>query len=142
MGLNIDFAPTFLDVAGLNMPAQMQGRSLLPILQSRHPKGWRTAMYYRSYYQGTHNTAPQYGIRTTTHKLIHFWKKDQWELYDLRRDPHEMHNLYGRSGTQKLTADLKKRLSRLKREVKDNDEFATQLPKEDVDSPIPTLRGL
>lgn len=142
MGLNIDFAPTFLDAAGLTVPADVQGRSLLPILGRRPPKDWRTAMYYRSYYRGEHNTSPQYGIRTATHKLIYFWTLDQWELYDLRRDPHEMHNLYGKPGTQALTASLKKQLMAIKREVKDNDEFATKQPKEDVDSATPLLRDM
>lgn len=143
IGLNVDFAPTFLDAAGIDVPAEMQGRSLLPVLKGRTPKDWRTAMYYR-YYQdpGEHATSAHYGIRTATHKLIYFWKKDQWELYDLRRDPREMHNVYGQRGTEKVTAELKQRLVALKRELKDNDEFAEQQPANDVDSPTAQLRGM
>ena len=84
IALNIDFAPTFLDAAGLPRPADMQGRSLLPVLRGRTPADWRTSMYYRYYHDpGDHNTRAHYGVRTRTHKLIYFWKKDQWELFDL-----------------------------------------------------------
>src|SRR5262249_45749206 len=119
MALNIDFAPTFLDVAGLPKSAEMQGRSLLPVLQGRTPADWRTSMYYRYYHDpGDHNTRAHYGVRTRTHKLIYFWKKDQWELFDLVNDPYELHNLYGEPGQEELTATLKKELARLKREVR------------------------
>jgi arylsulfatase A-like enzyme len=84
MGLNIDFAPTLLELAGLPKPAEMQGRSLLPVLRGQTPRDWRTSMYYRYYHDpGDHNTRVHYGVRTRTHKLIYFWKKDQWELFDL-----------------------------------------------------------
>ena len=88
MALNVDFAPTFLDAAGVKVPAEMQGRSLLPVLRGKTPADWRTSMYYRYYHDpGDHNTRAHYGVRTATHKLIYFWKKDQWELFDLVRDP-------------------------------------------------------
>ena len=113
MALNIDFAPTFLAAAGLAVPAEMQGRSLLPVLRGRTPIDWRTAMYYRYYHDpGDHNTRAHYGVRTRTHKLIYFWKKDQWEMFDLVNDPHELHNLYGEPGQSELTAGLKQVLAR------------------------------
>src|SRR6185503_4262533 len=116
LALNIDFAPTFLEVAGLPVPADMQGRSLLSVLRGRTPSDWRTSMYYRYYHDpGDHNTRAHYGVRTMTHKLIYFWKKDQWELYDLVNDPLEMNNIYGQPGHEQLTATLKAELSRLKR---------------------------
>ena len=91
MALNIDFAPTFLELAGLPTSADMQGRSLLPVLRGRTPADWRTSMYYRYYHDpGDHNTRAHYGVRTRTHKLIYFWKKDQWELFDLVNDPYEL----------------------------------------------------
>ena len=69
-------------------------------------------MYYRYYHDpGDHNTRAHYGVRTRTHKLIYFWKKDQWELFDLVNDPHELHNLYGEPGQDALTADLKQELA-------------------------------
>ena len=65
MALNVDFAPTFLDAAGLPVPADMQGRSLLPVLRGRTPADWRTSMYYRYYHDpGDHNTRAHYGVRT------------------------------------------------------------------------------
>jgi arylsulfatase A-like enzyme len=142
MGLNIDFAPTFLEAAGLSVPSDMQGRSLLPVLRGKTPADWRTSMYYRYYHDpGDHNTRAHYGVRTTTHKLIYYWKKDQWELFDLVNDPSELHNLYGQPGQEKITAELKAELTRLKQAVRDDDQFAgVQLPN-GVDGPIARLRG-
>ena len=90
----------------------MQGRSLLPVLRGRTPADWRSSMYYRYYHDpGDHNTRAHYGVRTRTHKLIYFWKKDQWELFDLAADPLELHNLYGEPGHEQLTAGLKAELA-------------------------------
>ena len=142
MALNIDFAPTCLDAAGARVPPDMQGRSLLPILRGEKPSGWRQAMYYRYYHDpGDHNTRAHYGVRTSTHKLIHFWKKDQWELFDLVKDPLEMHNLYGQPGQEKLAADLKAELMRLKKEVRDDDQFAGEQLPNGVDGTVAKLRG-
>jgi arylsulfatase A-like enzyme len=142
IGLNVDFAPTFLDAAGLPANAEMQGTSLLPVLRGRTPKDWRTSMYYRYYHDpGHHNTRTHYGVRTRTHKLIYFWKKDQWELFDLVKDPGEMHNLYGQPGSEAITATLKTELQRLKKAVKDDDQLATEQLPQGVDGPVGKLRG-
>ncbi|HTM24114.1 MAG TPA: sulfatase [Vicinamibacterales bacterium] len=142
MALNVDFAPTFLDAAGVAVPDAMQGRSLLPLLRGRTPPGWRTSMYYRYYHDpGDHNTRAHYGVRTRTHKLIYFWKKDQWELFDLVNDPQEMHNLYGQPGQEALTAALKAELARLKKEVRDDDQLANEQLPNGVDGPVARLRG-
>jgi arylsulfatase A-like enzyme len=142
MALNVDFAPTFLDVAGLPASGDMQGRSLLPILRARPPADWRTSMYYRYYHDpGDHNTRAHYGVRTRTHKLIYFWKKDQWELFDLVNDPRELHNLYGQRGQEALTATLKAELARLKEAVHDDDRLANEQLPNSVDGPIAKLRG-
>jgi arylsulfatase A-like enzyme len=141
MIINTDFAPTFMDVAGLKVPADMQGRSIVPLLKGKHPWTWRESMYYRYYHDpGDHNTAAHYGVRTLTYKLIHYWKKDQWELYDLVRDPREMRNIYEDPAQKKQIAKLKKELMRLKKELQDNDEFALQLPANGVD-PGPAQRA-
>jgi len=125
MGLNVDFAPTFLAAAGLPVPADMQGRSLLPLLRGQRPADWRTSWYYRYYHDpGDHNTRAHYGVRTETHKLIYFWRKNQWELYDLVHDPAELHNLYNDPAQADTVARLKAELYRLKKEVRDNDQFA------------------
>jgi arylsulfatase A-like enzyme len=142
MALNVDFPATFLDAAGVAMPSEMQGRSLLPVLRGRTPAEWRTAMYYRYYHDpGDHNTRAHYGVRTRTHKLIYFWKKDQWELFDLERDPYELHNLYGEPGLESLTADLKRQLAQLKREVRDDDQLANEQISNGVDGAVARLRG-
>jgi arylsulfatase A-like enzyme len=142
MGLNVDFAPTFLDAAGIPAPADMQGRSLLPILKGRTPTDWRTSMYYRYYHDpGDHNTRAHYGVRTQTHKLIHFWKIDQWELFDLVNDPSELHNLYDQPGQDGLTATLKAELARLQRSVRDEHQLANEQLPNGVDGPVAKLRG-
>lgn len=142
MGLNVDFAPTFLDAAGLPIDPDMQGRSLVPVLRGRTPPDWRRSMYYRYYHDpGDHNTRAHYGVRTLTHKLIFFWKKDQWELFDLVNDPLELHNLYGQPGHEQIVASLKAELLRLKRAVHDDDQLANEQLPNGVDGPIVTLRG-
>lgn len=129
IGINCDFAPTFLDAAGEKVPVDMQGRSMVPVWKGKAPKDWRKAMYYRYYHDpGDHNTRAHYGIRTQTHKLIYFWKKDQWELYDLTSDPQEMKNIYNDAKAQKTVATLKKQLYALKKELKDDDQFANEQP--------------
>jgi arylsulfatase A-like enzyme len=142
MALNVDFAPTFLEAAGVAVPATLQGRSLLPLLRGEVPADWRTAIYYRYYHDpGHHNTRAHYGVRTATHKLIYFWKKDQWELFDLRSDLAELRNLYGQPGQEAITADLKATLARLRKELQDDDRFADEQPPAGVDGSAATLRG-
>jgi arylsulfatase A-like enzyme len=99
-------------------------------------------MYYRYYHDpGHHNTRAHYGIRTKTHKLIYFWKKDQWELFDLVNDPYELNNLYGQPGQVEVTASLKRELARLKQSVGDTDQFASDQFPNGVDGPVAKLRG-
>jgi arylsulfatase A-like enzyme len=133
MAINPDFAPTFMAAAGLPVPAGMQGRSLIPLLKGERPADWRTSWYYRYYHDpGDHNTRAHYGVRTTTQKLIYFWKKDQWEMYDLVKDPDELHNLYNDPAQKDAVARLKTELYRLKKEVKDDDQFAYEQPPQGV----------
>ncbi len=133
--LNTDFASTFLDYAGLPIPADMQGRSLKPVLAGEKPADWRTAMYYRYYHDpGHHNTRAHYGVRTATHKLIHYWKQDGWELYDLVADPNEQRNLANDPAHATKLGELKLELARVKKETKDDDQFADKLPKDGVDA--------
>ena len=117
MALNVDFAPTFLEMAGVPVPGDMQGRSLVPLLQGERPADWRTSCTTVTItIPGDHNMRAHYGVRTETHKLIYFWKKDQWECYDLVKDPEELHNIYGDPAQPAVIADLKKELYRLKKE--------------------------
>jgi arylsulfatase A-like enzyme len=128
---NIDLAPTFLDLADLPIPASMQGKSLVPLLRGESPEGWRTSVYYRYYHDpGDHNTAAHYGVRTATHKLIHYWKKDAWEMFDLIKDPTEQKNLlFGDAAARPAEVaakfgELKAELTRLQKEYKDEGQFA------------------
>ncbi len=132
MVLNVDFAPTLLAAAGAAIPDDMQGRSFVPLLSGRAPRSWRTSMYYRYYHPGHHNVAAHYGIRTERYKLIYFNKLDQWELYDLKTDPTEMKNLYGDPTKAALVKTLKTELFKLKKELKDEDQFQDDLPPDDV----------
>jgi arylsulfatase A-like enzyme len=134
MVLNVDFAPTFLTAAGLPVPADMQGKNALGVLAGNTPAGWRTDMYYRYYhYPADHRVQPHIGVRTLTHKLIHFNKIDQWELYDLTVDPREKRNLISEPGQQAKVAELKSRLMALKKELGDEDQFADKPPPGGVD---------
>lgn len=118
---NIDYAPTFLDLAGAPIPEDMDGVSLLPLLQGKHPKDWRKSIYYHYYeYPAEHCVKRHYGVRTERYKLIHFYNDiDEWELFDLQNDPHELHNIYGQPGTEKITKQLHKELTRLQTQYHD-----------------------
>jgi arylsulfatase A-like enzyme len=124
MVLNLDLAETFLDAAGESIPNEMQGMSLLPLMRGEKPDSWRNAIYYHYYeYPGWHMVKRHYGIRTERYKLIHFYYDiDEWELYDLLNDPHEMNNLYGKEGYEQITSDLKNKLDELKIQYKDTVE--------------------
>lgn len=114
---NIDYAPTFLEIAGVEKPEDMQGESLLPLLKGEHPADWREDLYYHFYeYPAEHAVKRHYGVRDDRYKLIHFYNDiDTWELYDLQEDPHEMNNLYGKPGMEEVTKRMMKKL-------KDNQE--------------------
>jgi arylsulfatase A-like enzyme len=119
MILNVDFGPTIMEAAGTEADPNMQGRSFLPLLMGTIPTDWRESMYYR-YYYSHFETEPHYGVRTYTHKLIYFHRIDQWELYDLVKDPNEMNNVYSDSNYEPIVAELKKELKRLQQELGDD----------------------
>ncbi len=140
--INADFAPTFLDLAGVPVPPEMHGRSLVPILRGQPPSDWRTSVYYRYYHDpGHHNTRAHYGVRTATHKLIHYWKKDAWELFDLASDPSEQRNLIDDPAEAGRIAELKAEIVRLQNELGDTGQFAREIPRDGVDAPknVPVL---
>jgi arylsulfatase A-like enzyme len=126
--LNLDFAPALLDLAGVQPPADMQGRSFRAVLEGRTPADWRTSMYYHYYeYPAVHAVKRHYGVRTRRHKLIHFYYDlDAWELYDLEKDPHELHNVYDDPANAQLLADLKAELERLRKQYGDSDDNMQQ----------------
>jgi arylsulfatase A-like enzyme len=113
----------------------MQGRNFLPLLQGERPADWRTSMYYRYYhYPQHHRVQPHYGVRTERYKLIYFNKIDQWELFDLSKDPQELKNVYKDPAYAETVKELKAELYRLKKELKDDDQFEKNTPKDDVDT--------
>ena len=138
---NTDFAPTMLDMAGVEIPSFMQGVSLLPLLKGEQPENWREATYYRYWMNMAHHDNPaHYGVRTKDFKLIFFYglpldapgavdKKTQpgWELYDLREDPHETTNVYGNAEFAGIQKQLKAELLRLKAQVGDTDDKYPEL---------------
>jgi arylsulfatase A-like enzyme len=121
MALNLDWAPTFLDLAGVRVPAQMQGRSLLPWLRGEQPAHWRKDWLYEYYeYPGPHNVRKHRGVRTERYKLIHYYEEPQeFELYDLQEDPGELRNLYGDEQHAQLARELMNRITELRRETGD-----------------------
>ena len=109
----------------------MQGRSVAPLLRGERPDDWRRSVYYRYYHDpGNHNTRAHYGVRTATHKLIHYWKKNAWELYDLVTDPTEQHNLLFDEAEAKspavanVFAELKAEIVRLQLQYGDDGRYA------------------
>jgi arylsulfatase A-like enzyme len=124
MVLNLDFAETFLDYAGVAAPAEMQGRSMRGILRGETPTDWRQSIYYHYFeYPAVHSVKRHYGVRTRRYKLIHFYFDiDAWELYDLEKDPRELHNVYEDPSHFGVARDLKAELERLRRLYGDTDE--------------------
>lgn len=112
---NLDLAQTFLDLAQVPIPDAMQGLSLLPLLRGESPPDWRQAIYYQYFeYPGWHMVRRHYGIRTQTHKLIHYYEIDEWELFDLVADPDELRNVYEDAGYAGLLPGLHTQLDSLR----------------------------
>lgn len=110
ISMNVDFAPTFLDYAGVKIPKDIQGASLRPVLKNegKTPADWRKAAYYHYYeYPAEHSVKRHYGIRTQDFKLIHFYNDiDEWEMYDMKADPREMNNIFGKAEYAEKQAEL------------------------------------
>ena len=122
--LNVDYAPTILDYAGVAIPEDMQGRSLRPILEGGQPEDWRSSIYYH-YFEPPrgHNVALHYGVRTDRYKLIRYYASGYggepvWELLDLERDPKEYKNVYEDPAYAEVVSELKTELSRLREQLK------------------------
>lgn len=112
---NLDFAPTLIDLAGEQVPDNVQGRSLVPLMQGSVPADWRTSIYYHYYeYPGEHAVPRHYGIRTDNHKLIHYYQVGEWELFDLQDDPDELQNAYNNPEYSEIREDLKSELDKLR----------------------------
>ena len=121
---NLDFAPTFLDYAGVPIPEDIQGESFRNIVNQKTENG-RDAIYYTYYeYPSVHMVKRHYGVRTERYKLMHFYYDiDEWELYDLEKDPTEMINLYGQKEYEEVQKKMHLRLSELREKYGDSDEL-------------------
>jgi arylsulfatase A-like enzyme len=133
MLLNIDFAPTFYDYAGIDCPDEVQGTSGRQILAGTTPDGWRTSMYYRYWMSMLgHRVVPNYGVRNERYKLIHYYgvlPEDtglhdlkipaEWELYDLQIDPQEIKNVYGNPTYSAVQSEMLQELDRLQSAASD-----------------------
>ncbi|QTD37401.1 sulfatase [Polaribacter batillariae] len=123
---NIDFAPTLLDLAGINTNEKMQGKSFKPMLLGNTPKNWEQAMYYHYYeFPYWHHVQPHYGIRTQKYTLAHFYYNiDVWELYDLEKDPQQMHNVISDPQYTNVVANLKIQLKDLMKKYENDKSLA------------------
>jgi arylsulfatase A-like enzyme len=122
---NVDFAQTLLDAAGVEAPADMQGRSLRQVCAGETPSDWRKSFYYQYYeFPGPHDVRKHYGVATDRYKLIHYYEPDMnyWELFDLKSDPQELTSVYGNEDYATVQADLEKELARLRKQLKVPDE--------------------
>lgn len=120
---NLDFAPTFLDYAGVDIPDDMQGKSFRTLMTNKNTE-WRDAIYYTYYeYPSIHMVKRHYGIRTERYKLIHFYYDiDEWELYDLKKDPNEMQNVYNDPEYAEVRNRMHQKLKELRKKYGDSDE--------------------
>lgn len=128
---NVDFAETILDYAGAPIPADMQGRSIKPVLEGNTPADWRKSFYYHYYeFPQPHHVHPHIGVRTEQYKLMYFTDLKEWELYDLKADPNELKNVYADPAYAKVREEMTAELERCKKQYKDEDaeKFAEGIP--------------
>jgi len=121
---NLDFAPTFLDYAGIKIPKDIQGKSFRKIVNQTHSE-WRDAIYYTYYeYPSVHMVKRHYGVRTDRYKLMHFYYDiDEWEMYDLEKDPSEMNNVYGDPKYDNIKEMMHRRLQEMREQYGDSDDL-------------------
>jgi len=117
---NIDYAPTFLEAAGLPVPEDVQGESLVSLMEGDDPDSWRRSIYYHYYeFPAVHMVAKHYGVRTDRYKLIHYYETDEWECFDLEADPNELNSVYDDPGYVSVVAELEEELGRLREKYGD-----------------------
>ena len=122
---NLDFAQTFLEIAGIVAPKDMQGESLVPLLKGNDTAWTRDAVYYHYYeYPAVHMVKRHYGAVTKEYKLVHFYDDvDEWELYDRKKDPQEMNNVYADPAYADIVKNMTAKLADLRIKYKDSKEL-------------------
>ena len=123
---NLDFAETILDMAGLPIPADMQGKSIVPVLTGKQKGNVHNELYYHFYENQEHKVAKHIGVRTDRYKLIYFYENNEWELYDLVKDEHEMNNVYNNPVYRKVQSMMKTKLEDLRKKYKDSIEATVE----------------
>jgi arylsulfatase A-like enzyme len=144
----VDFAQTFLDIAGLPQPSDMQGRSLLPLLRGETPADWRTSLYYHYYeFPQPHRVRPHRGVITDRYKLVHYYAGgvDEMELLDREKDPLEIKDFSEDPEYADVLKSLKSELTRLRHEVQDEGEtpreaFGNEPFEGEPSPPVPAAR--
>ena len=116
---NLDLAPTILSLAGVDVPTDMQGRNLVPVLKGETPTQWRDAVYYHYYEHGGHGVPRHFGARTDRYKIAFYYSLNEWELFDLEKDPQELHSVYGSPEYAVVERQMKSRLKALQKQYKD-----------------------
>ena len=132
---NLDFAPTFLELVGAKIPTEMQGHSLKNLLLDEYVEEWHQSLYYHYYeYPAVHMAKRHYGVRTRQFKLIHFYYDiDAWELYDLKKDPNEINNVYENPAYTDVVTELKTEIKRLQDLYGDSNELTQQFLQQDLE---------
>jgi arylsulfatase A-like enzyme len=116
---NIDYAPTFMEMAGGQAPTSVHGRSIVPVLKAETPADWRQSVYYHWFSTGGHMVPIHYGVRTSRHTLAYFPATDEWELFDLQKDPMQMRSFYTDPAYAATVTELKAELTRLRAQYGD-----------------------
>ncbi|HRX83307.1 MAG TPA: DUF4976 domain-containing protein, partial [Pirellulaceae bacterium] len=121
MVMNLDFPELFLEIAGAPIPSDMQGRSFKQVLMGETPSDWRKSVYYHYYeFPGAHSVAKHYGVRTERYKLIHYYELNEWELFDLEKDPNELNSVYDEADYAAVKSQMEAELERLRDQYKDD----------------------
>lgn len=123
---NIDYAPTLVEIAGGAAPSDRHGRSLVPVLGGKTPKDWRTSVYYHYYeFPADHRVQAHVGVRTDRYKLIYYYPVNEWELFDLQKDPQEMQSVYADTKYASVVAEMKRELDRLRAQYQERPYLVT-----------------
>jgi arylsulfatase A-like enzyme len=139
---NLDYAETFLDMAGVAIPGDMQGASLVPLLKGEKPADWRGSIYYHYYeYPSVHMVPRHYGVRSHRYKLMRFYQFDEWEFYDLKNDPDELTNEYNSPQYADQIAEMKSELERLREHYDDDSDVSVQSQEWQDELRLPAITG-